>query len=303
MRNNHIKNTAILIAVVLILALSACDGIIATPDQQSVIDQAVAQTLAAYPTVTETPTATPTIEPTVTATISVVQYGPTNFPTDVNPLTGLKVSDPNLLNRRPVMIKVSNYPRIGRPHAGLSYADIVFDYYMGVGMNRHMGLFYSQDATQVGPIRSGRLVDRWLVNMYQGVLGMEYADAYVYGKILDKLGYSRTISSASDTCPAICSKDTPQTITSVFANTAEFSKLYAKKPSSSNTRQNLDGMAFNTVPPSGGVAAVEFTMQFSTNSIGNWRFDPATRKYLRWVEDEPKDTGRDYTNSPDRSTH
>lgn len=291
MRNSMKLMPVLLIMTGLILALSACDGVIAVPDEQAELDKAVAQTLTAYPLATETATATATPEPTLSATQPVEQYGPTNFPTDVNPLTGLQVSDPNILNRRPVMIKVSNYPRNGRPHAGLSYADIVFDYYLGVHMNRYMGLYYGQDATQVGPIRSGRLVDRWLVSMYQGVLGMEYADAYVYGKILDKLGYSRAISSSTDTCPAICSNTNPQTITSVFANTAEFSKFYAKKPSASNTRQNLDGMAFNSIPPSGGVAANEFTMQYSDISIGNWKYDPGTRKYLRWVEDEPKEPG------------
>ena len=104
------------------------------------------------------------------------------------PFTGLQVSDPAILNRRPVMVKVSNFPREGRPHAGLSYADIVFDYYTGEGANRFLALFYGQDSVQAGPIRSGRLIDRWLVGMYKGIIGMEYADPRVYNKIIDQLG-------------------------------------------------------------------------------------------------------------------
>ena len=68
------------------------------------------------PTATFTPTATETPTPTITPTPVIVYYGPSNFPANVNPLTGLEVSDPGILNRRPMMLKVSNFPREGRPH-------------------------------------------------------------------------------------------------------------------------------------------------------------------------------------------
>ena len=78
-----------------------------------------------------------------------------SFPDNVNPLTGLVVDDPSRLERRPVMVKVSNFPRTGRPHAGLSFADIVFEYYIGYGLNRFMGIYLGQDSSQVraGPLR------------------------------------------------------------------------------------------------------------------------------------------------------
>jgi hypothetical protein len=54
------------------------------------------------------------------------------------------VEDPSILDRRPVFVKVANYPVSGRPHAGLSFADMVFEYYIGTGGNRFIGLFYGQ---------------------------------------------------------------------------------------------------------------------------------------------------------------
>jgi hypothetical protein len=75
-----------------------------------------------------------------------------------------------LLERRPVIVKVANYPAVGRPHAGLSYADIVWEYYIGEGSNRFAALYYGQDASKIGPVRSGRLVDPELARMYQAVL-------------------------------------------------------------------------------------------------------------------------------------
>jgi len=75
------------------------------------------------PTSTPVP---PTETPTATATPQQI-YGPSGFPEDVNPLTGLKVADPSLLNRRPVIIKIQNLPRDSRPQWGLSLADLVYD--------------------------------------------------------------------------------------------------------------------------------------------------------------------------------
>ena len=72
-----------------------------------------------------------------------------NFPDNVNPLTGLVVDDPSRLERRPVMVKVSNFPRTGRPHAGLSFADIVFEYYIGYGMNRFCAFISARTALKL----------------------------------------------------------------------------------------------------------------------------------------------------------
>ena len=40
----------------------------------------------------------------------------------IDPLTGLPPADPSLLQRRPLAIKVANYPRVFRPQAGLTLA-------------------------------------------------------------------------------------------------------------------------------------------------------------------------------------
>ena len=136
-------------------------------------------------TPTSTPSATaPVIQPTVpTETImpTVAQKG-------LDPLTGLEVSNPENLDRRPVMVKVSNYPALGRPHAGLAFADLIFDYYIGIGQNRFLAVFYGQDAKSIGPVRSGRLVDIQLVNLYQGILGFGSADGDTLAAIFGDLG-------------------------------------------------------------------------------------------------------------------
>lgn len=301
---NKVKTTALLAAMMLVTTtvLSACQTGANSASVEQTMQAAVDATLTAMPTETVLPTITPTVTATVAPTPVPVTYGPTNFPDNVDPLTGLTVTDATLLDRRPVMIKVSNYPRSTRPQAGLSSADIVFDYYIGEGGNRFLALFYGQDTTAAGPIRSGRLVDRWLVRMYQGVLGLEYAYAPVYSKILDQLGYSRMVSGTDNTCPAICANDDPVVENRWFANTAEMTNRYAANPYATNSKPNLDGMSFATVPPSGGKEAKEFTMQFSFANLGQWKYDETTQKYLRWTETNDDQNGVTVAPHTDRNT-
>ncbi len=262
--------------------LTSCQGSTPAPTQDA-LEQAVAGTLTAMPAATATTSPTLTLEPTPTPTQEIIKVGPADYPDDVNPLTGLKVSDPSILNRRPVMVKVANYPRWGRPHAGLSKADLVFNYYTGQATNRFLALYYGQDADKIGPVRSGRYIDRWLVTMYQGTLTMVGAWAPVLDSISSRLG-NRLIQEGKDNCPAVCRLE--QNEAGVFANSAEVSKYYGEKSSATNTRQDLAGMAFNTVAPTGGKTAKEFTMQYHVTNLGNWRYDEGTRKYIAWIEDK-----------------
>src|SRR5690554_6309566 len=80
--------------------------------------------------VTPAPTeAAPTAgSPTPTPT---ARYGPA-----YNPLTGLEVDDPALLQRRPLAAKISNAPEIVRPQAGISQADMVFEHYTEGSLTR-----------------------------------------------------------------------------------------------------------------------------------------------------------------------
>jgi hypothetical protein len=234
---------------------------------------------------TEVPaTSTPTKAFTSTPEPTLGPVGPSDFPEDVNPLTGLVVEDTSLLDRRPLLIKVSNYPASGRPHAGLSFADMVFEYYIGYGSNRFMALYYGQDAPQIGPVRSGRLIDPYIVTLYEGVLGFEGAYITVYNHIMDILGV-RAISG--EVCPAICD-DGRGYVTSVFADSAALSEL-AEERGVENRRYTLEGMAFDPQAPGDGEPGDEASIIYSNLNRGEWRFDEASGSYLRWIEDTTGD--------------
>jgi hypothetical protein len=236
-------------------------------------------TATTIPSTTPRPTTTPSSIPTATPLVA----GPEKYPEGMNPLTGLMVDNPDLLNRRPLMIKVSNFPREGRPHAGLSQADIVFDYFIGEGTNRFIALFYGQDAERVGPVRSGRLVDAQLVRLYQGILGYASADPFnVNPTILNQLG-NRAVSQSPKTCPALCDIG-PHSVFSVFANTAELTRHHQQLSGNPDLQPELGGMFFKSTKPENGLPAELLTIQYNAYNIGEWQFEQDTGKYLRWIE-------------------
>jgi hypothetical protein len=273
---------SILLGGLLVLILSCAPA----PEGLSNADIAstyAAQTLTALPTKTTTPepTETPTPRPTATPLPVIGPVGPVDFPENVNPLTGLMVEDPTILDRRPVFVKVANYPARGRPHAGLSSADMVFEYYIGAGGNRFMGLYYGQDAPKIGPIRSGRLIDPHIVSLYEGILGIESAYVTVLNYIYDFLG-DRVINGRS-TCPAICD-DGRYIVISVFGDSEEMTNLYDTR-GDDNQRYLLEGMAFDLDVPEGGDEGHQANIRYAFVNRGDWRFDQESGRYLRWIED------------------
>ncbi len=278
---------------IIILLLSACRSDAYSVDLNMAATYA-AQTLAAMPTDTPTapPTPTPTeAEPTPTPTEvfsptpepTLGAVGPVDFPEDVNPLTGLLVEEPDNLDRRPVLVKVANYPISGRPHAGLSFADMVFEYYIGGGGNRFVGLFYGQDAEQIGPVRSGRMVDPYLTSLYEGILGMAYADPTVNAHIRTILG-NRVISDKR-LCPGLCD-DGRNLVISTFGDSEALTGI-ASERGVVNQRYLLEGMAFDPNVPDGGQPADVVSIRFSQLNPSEWRFDTESGLFLRWIDNEP----------------
>jgi hypothetical protein len=68
----------------------------------------------------------------------------------VNPLTGLPVTEPSLLNLPAILISIPNFPVNARPQAGLSFAPWTYEIYIGYGESRFLTAFYGEEP-QVSP--------------------------------------------------------------------------------------------------------------------------------------------------------
>jgi len=282
------------ILFLLILILSACTTVGPMDSPNIPLSQESVQATATQPVVSQDPitanTPIPTAVPTFTAT-----PGPTltpapatyfHFEPGINPLTGLPVENPAILNRRPVMVKVSNWPREGRPHAGLTDADIVFEYFIGHQMNRFLAIYYGDNAGVIGPVRSGRLVDAQLANLYQGILAYGNADPQVDEVLVEVLD-ERALSFNELPCPAMCGEST-HSATGVFANSAALTE-YAVNSGMDNTMPDLRGMMFQSEVPVGDAAGSLLHIEYADFSIMQWRYDAEQSNYHLWMEAQTAD--------------
>lgn len=297
-----------LFSLIILVTLAACGTTVSPTPTLS-----PTQTIPAAPTATSTsvttqtplPSATPTqalLTATVTATYPAAGYGPTNFPSDVDPLTGLPVSNPDLLNRRPIVIKVENLPRDGRPQFGLSLADIVYEYYTEMGGTRFASVFYGQNAQEVGPVRSARFFDFNVVQMYKGVFAFGSAYADLYSAILNSDFYNRILLEGTGSSPAMF-RVQPNGPNYLMVNTLELPAILKNK-NIDNSKQNLNGMSFNRTVPVGGNPLKQVYVRYSGAIYNRWDYDPASNQFIRFEDaaDDPNRNNEVYTQLTDQLT-
>jgi hypothetical protein len=197
----------------------------------------------------------------------------------VDPLTGLKVANPALLQRRPMLIKISNLPRSVRPQWGLSFADIVFEYYTEEGSTRFAAIFYGNDASTVGPIRSGRFIDGYLVDGYKAMFA--FGSAYIAE--LDRFNNSdfATRMVVEEPYTPLKRYD-PNGLDYLVVSTTDLSAYATKR--GLNTIQNLNNMFFNLPVPAGGQPGTQVFVHYSAATYSRWDYDPTSGKYLRFSD-------------------
>ena len=265
------------------------------------------------PTAEATPETTPEVYDVVDGSI-----GPYEYEETINPLTGLQVADVAQLNRRPIIVKVSNSPAIVRPQSGINAADLVFEHYTEVGITRFSAIFYTNMPQRVGSIRSARLIDYELVPMYQGLLAFAGAsigvDKRIYGSeaIIEGLcrnredreqcnleadaigpaGFvppsdfvERAYKSVLYGAPYFYRDETIPVPHNLFANLEALSRLAENEGNVG--RPDLHGMAFHYgiqgTPTGSGVYA---QIRYQTTFV-EWHYDPETSRYYRSTDGQP----------------
>ena len=266
--------------VCLSVLLSAC-GMAPAAAPTTAPAFASASTPTDAPTSTDTPTATLTSTPTLTPTPSYPAegYGPSNFPADVDPLTGLKVANPALLQRRPMVIKVQNLPRDGRPQWGLSLADITFEYYTEEGTTRFAAVYYGQDASMVGPIRSGRFIDADIVRGYKAMFAFGSAYVAEMDRFRNSEFANRLVVEGASTP---LTRYDPKGYDYLVVNTANLSAFATQRDL--NSVQNLNNMVFKLPAPAGGQPATQVYVRYSGAIYNRWDYDTASGTYLRFSD-------------------
>jgi hypothetical protein len=212
---------------------------------------------------------------------------------EINPLTGLPASDLALLNRRPMAIKISNYPRAIRPQYGLNLADVVFEYYIEWSETRFIAIFYGNDAKQIGPVRSGRYFDEHITRMYHAYYVFNFADpreyTYFLGGDLEK--YMVVPGCDSCSCPPFFMHRVNPLISDSphyqrYFDSTRFGECRSRK-AADNIRQTLRNGFFSVTPPLDQLSVARIFTHYSRCDYNYWEYDPNAGRYLRYQETSP----------------
>lgn len=280
------------VAAALLLALAACRFLPSAAPAVTVAPAPAAQaaataTPAATPTASPSPTVTASPSPTPGATPYAV--GPTGFPDDVNPLTGLAVDDPSVLERRPLIVKVSNQSDEVRPQSGLSFADHVWMYQTeGWRQTRFAAVFYGQTPDHVGSVRSARLIDsEHLVPMYGALLAISGASRDMYRRLMNSDWWDRVFREDPEHVLQQRIPDVPREGTaythSLFASPEAIWAAAADR--GLGGPPSLEGLNFSSEAPAGGEPAAKLVVDYADyGPRQTWRYDAASGLYLSWTE-------------------
>jgi hypothetical protein len=230
--------------------------------------------------------------------------GPFEFPDIVNPLTGLPVDDPAILNRFPIVTKISNAPPLVRPQSGIGEADIVFEHYAEGGLTRFSAIFYGNAPTRVGSIRSARLIDHELTPMFDGMLAFSGAsigvEKYIYGSddVNARMPGSEVVAPARYIPPSEYAERAYKGVLygrpyywrdesipvphNMFVNIAALWELAASQGFA--RRPRLQGLAFHPDPPPDNSGTADMIdLRYRATRV-RWEYNPETGLYYRFAD-------------------
>lgn len=193
------------------------------------------------------------------------------------PYTGAEAPDERRILRRPLSIKIEN-SAASRPQVGINAADVVYETVTEGGITRFNCVFHSTVPETVGPVRSARLSDLWLVPQYNGLFFFSGASASVNAKVREAglpnlsqdIGVSRPYWRSSErAAPHNLMLDTE--------------KAYAEAKSRGlKTTARASGLLFDRRTIDATPAVNEITIPFSQANTAKWLYDAGSGQYLRW---------------------
>lgn len=214
---------------------------------------------------------------------------------NINILTGFEISD-KVLNLRPFAIMINNAPE-ARPQSGLNKADVVIEVVDEGGITRLIGVFSSQKADVIGPIRSARQYYAELARMFdpiyvfwgtypEGYKLIENMDMDVLTPLGDTTGASSIQANITD------GKDAWRDSSRVAPHNA-YSSIDKLMAAAKNNGYSIEGgqspLNFKldaTDDKKGNVGDIK--IDFSVNNFAaGFKYDKTSNKYLKSTGGQP----------------
>jgi hypothetical protein len=235
------------------------------------------------PSATPLPTETPPPSPTPTATVVRLSTA-ADFGEARNPLTGEEVEDPAILDRRPIAVKIPNFPAgYVRPQSGVNMADLVFEHITEGPITRFTAIFYDETPEDVGPIRSARLIDIELPAMYDAALAYSGSSIGVAQRLADSDFRERILRSNT---PGYyrTGADIPYEHTLYGEPALWWEALEERGENRPPVLANY--MTFSSEPPAGGEPVTHINVDYRARAVADWSYDAENGRYWRESDGE-----------------
>ncbi len=263
---------ALLLVLVSLLLVAGCRGAKPRLEPTKTLRPVFTEVPPATETNTPEPTATPTNTPEPTPTLDP----------NINPLTGLGVSDPASLRHRVILVRYG-HDRIARPPSGMGSAEVVFEEIAEGGFITRLTAAFLQNLPEVvGPIRSARPA---VIEMMQ-----QLQAALVYA------GASHGTTLLLDQQPFPMYSHVTKGADMFFRSSAKPSphNLYMKLPAArqrlisdgQDQAADLRGWTFSPAAPAGSPAQ-RIEIPYPWMAATAYTYDVASGTYLRFVEGVP----------------
>lgn len=191
------------------------------------------------------------------------------------PMTGLLAPNAALIHRRVLSVKVENSPA-ARPQTALNQADIVYESLAEGGITRFNALFQSKEPPIIGPVRSARLSDTWIVPQYNALFFFAGASSFVT-RALQKVGIALLSEEQG--------VNRPYFRTSRPAPHNEYLKTSVGRAEARRrgypTTQTLRPFAFDFRPIETTLTVSRIDIPFSFAQRTTWSYDRSAKVYLR----------------------
>ena len=241
-------------------------------------------TATSVPTFTPISTTAPDVPASATPDLRVSLVSVEDFADNRNPLTGELVSEPEMLLRRPIAVKISNSPaKYTRPQSGLSQADLVFEHVTEVNITRFTAIFYDDTPVKIGPIRSARLIDLELPAMYDAALAFSGSSISVSRKLFSS-DFASRILRPHEPGYYRTGEDKPYEHT-LYARPEEFWPALENKEENRKPRFSTN-LTFTSESPPCGQPATAVNVEYRNFSKIDWVYEPESGRFLRWADGE-----------------
>ncbi len=206
---------------------------------------------------------------------------PPPMPPNQCPLTGLPLTDPSILNRKPLNVRIDNASP-ARPQSGLSGADMVFETLAEGGITRFTAVFLCHPPSlDIGPIRSARLIDLQLAPMFKAILVHVGASALVTDLIWSSEIGEYDFDPVFRGTPGfgrIPQRPSPHNL---YSSTGSLWSVAASR--STVGPVDLEGLSFSANAPAGGKAGTRAAVPYSGVSSVSYAYNAGIGLYTKFI--------------------